>query len=46
MKTGAFWAAASALFLIAGAFWRENNILLWVSLGYSFLAVLKAGIEA
>jgi len=45
IKTGAFWAIASALFLIAGAI-LKSPVPHYVAYGYSFLAVLKAGMEA
>lgn len=46
MKTGAFWAIASALFLISGALIKDNNICTVIAFGYSFLAAVKAGFEA
>lgn len=45
LKTGAFWAIASALFMIAGAM-LKTPVPHYVAFGYSFLAVLKAGMEA
>lgn len=45
MKTGAFWAIASALFLI-GATMVHNPVIHYVAFGYAFMSVLKAGVES